>query len=124
MLLLLAGDAGRVPLTAFHVSLPFAAVAFPQPSYQWCKEGEPIRGANSDTLVIHEVFGAQEGTYTCKIVNGAGAIESAPTSVQFRREAPVIEAHPASASAALGETVTLSVSGERQCCCHSCCCRC
>ena len=86
-----------------------AAVAYPAPGYQWCQNGVPIEGATSPSFSLPRVTEAEEGTYTCKISNAEGSVESAPTLVEYLRTAPAIVTHPAALSAGLGDTVTLSV---------------
>ncbi len=53
-----------------------AATGAPSIAYQWLKNGQPIPGATSNTLVIPEVQPADQGSYTVTISAGPYTYES------------------------------------------------
>jgi len=61
-------------LATFTVS----ATGTPAPTYQWLREGMPVEGGASSTLVIPVVSPALAGTYRVSVSNSAGSILSDP----------------------------------------------
>jgi rhamnogalacturonan endolyase len=59
-------------------SANFSVVVNPTPTltYQWLKDGLPIQGANSATLTITGVQGADVGGYSVIVSNAAGSVTS------------------------------------------------
>lgn len=45
--------------------------------YQWYKDGQPISGANQQTLTLSAVTAADEGLYSVEITSAAGTVKSA-----------------------------------------------
>lgn len=56
------------------VALNVGASALPAPSFQWSKNGTPLSGATSDTLLITEVAAADSAAYTCAVSNSLGTV--------------------------------------------------
>jgi hypothetical protein len=75
----------------------------------------PIEHAQAKTLIIAAVNLDTEGTYTCRVYNSAGNVESAPTLVQFQRAKPVITSQPVSAAIEFGKPAELVVRGAWRC---------
>ena len=83
-------------------------------SYQWHRNGVALAGANSPVLRLPAVTGANAGSYSVAVSNGAGNATSnsailtvsagAPTAV-----APSIVTQPAGLTANVGSTATLAV---------------
>ncbi|MBE2213015.1 MAG: immunoglobulin domain-containing protein [Opitutaceae bacterium] len=61
----------------------FAAVAdgFPDPTYQWQKDGVDIAGATSSTFTIASAQAGDAGRYTVVVSNSAGSITSGPATL-------------------------------------------
>lgn len=55
----------------------------PALAYQWLKDGVPVTGATSPTLVIQRVSEADEGTYALRVVLGDGVTVSDPAVLQI-----------------------------------------
>ena len=51
--------------------------------YQWFDNGVAISGATSATGVITNATTADDGSYTCVVTDGSGAVESAPATVNI-----------------------------------------
>src|SRR5689334_2723420 len=45
-------------------------------SYQWCKNGSAIWGANSSTYTILTVLGSDAGVYFVRVTNAGGMVQS------------------------------------------------
>ena len=66
-------------------TLSVTAEADESVAYQWRKDGEPITGANSDTLVIEDVSSANEGDYDVVLSISTGSITSAEARLDVTR---------------------------------------
>jgi hypothetical protein len=53
----------------------------PNLSYQWLKDGRPINGANSATLILNDLKASDAGVYSVAISNPAGRVRSRNVSV-------------------------------------------
>ncbi len=64
----------------------------PEPAHQWLFDGEPVEGADTDSLAIDDVQASDEGAYAVRLSNIAGEVtsESATLSVVAEPMAPVI----------------------------------
>jgi pectinesterase len=52
------------------------AAAIPEPCYQWFKNGEPIRGATSASLILKNAGIGDEGAYTVTVKSDSGSAAS------------------------------------------------
>lgn len=53
-----------------------SAAGLPDPTFQWCLNGNVIRGANSRSLAIANVQSADAGDYTVVVTNSFGSVIS------------------------------------------------
>lgn len=51
------------------------------PTYQWSRNGIPVRGATEQILTLKNVSGADAGSYTVTVANSGGAVTSAPAAL-------------------------------------------
>lgn len=74
------------------------ASAFPAPTYQWYKDGQPIAGATADSLRLTEVILEDAGLYKLAAINKAGTTfsEEALLQVESELQPPSILVQPAS----------------------------
>ncbi len=88
-----------------------AAHGNPAPTYQWRKDGAAIAGATSATLTLSNVTASHAGTYTVVAANSQGQSTSRPAvlTISTPTSLPSIVTQPQGASAALGQSVSLSV---------------
>ncbi|MFQ5806295.1 MAG: immunoglobulin domain-containing protein [Phycisphaerae bacterium] len=79
-------------------------------SYQWRKDGEPIDGATSDTLILDAVTVLDSGDYDVVVTNpcGAGVAISNAATLTVDTGPEIVE-HPASQTVCAGVNVTLTV---------------
>lgn len=71
--------AGTTPTIALTV----AATGTPTPTYQWRRNGAPIAGETSPSLVLARATEAQAGAYTCVVTNSNGSVSSDSSTVSF-----------------------------------------
>jgi pectinesterase len=64
----------------FHVD----AAAVPEPDYQWFKNGEPVKGATSSTLVLEKAGVSDSGAYTVTVKNASGSVSSEKAVLNVR----------------------------------------
>jgi hypothetical protein len=62
--------------TGSTVVFSAAASGAPTPTFQWQRNGTPIAGATSTTLVVNRAAAADAGTYTCVATNIVGPVSS------------------------------------------------
>ncbi len=85
---------------------------------QWLKDGAPLSGATKASLVLEAIETTAAGSYTVRVTNRLGSVESVPASLTLLPATPpLIDRHPASV-VTLGEisSATLDISagnGER-----------
>jgi pectinesterase len=65
---------------AFHVS----AAAVPEASYQWHKNGKPIKGATQATLMLKNVGSRDEAAYTVRVKNDSGEVTSGRATLKAK----------------------------------------
>jgi hypothetical protein len=75
-------------------------------SYQWRLNGENLAGATTSSLTVASAQGADAGSYTVVVANGAGPTVSSPAVLQV---APVIVTQPASQTQHVGGTASFAV---------------
>jgi len=80
---------------ALHGSASYSVAAFNPPdagalTYQWYRNGAVVAGATSDTLNIADLSGTDSGTYTVKVGNDGGQVESDPVSLTVVNETIVV----------------------------------
>jgi hypothetical protein len=61
-------------------SFTIAAIGTPLPTYQWCKDENPISGKTTSTLTFYCDF-ADAGSYTCIVTNAVGSATSDPATL-------------------------------------------
>ena len=71
-----------------------SATGVPFPTLQWYHDGVPVPGATAARHAIKAVDFDSLGEYVCRATNVAGAVDSAPCSMELAHEAPVIEWQP------------------------------
>ncbi|MDX2187602.1 MAG: immunoglobulin domain-containing protein [Opitutaceae bacterium] len=81
-------------------------------SYQWRKDGVAITGATSASYSIPATAATHSGSYSVVVTNSSGSVTSNAASLTVNPVvvAPTILAHPTSASALAGSSLTLSVN--------------
>ncbi len=95
-------SAGQVvPLTA-------AATGFPEPTFQWSKNGGAIAGATGATLTLSSAQLADAGSYSVTATNAAGSTTSSPAVVTVGT-VPVFGTQPREHTVEGGKGVTLTV---------------
>lgn len=92
------------------VSLVATADGLLPMTYQWLKDGVVIANTTSDTLVLKNVEPKHAGKYTVTISNRLGRSTAPATVVKVTPASVKIIGQPRNMSAALGETVTFSVT--------------
>lgn len=92
------------------VSFTVEASGTPSPSYQWLKDGAPVAGATTRTLIYLAVSSANAGTYSVAASNSQGTVVStgATLTVTAPVSAPVLTSQPASQTASAGSSVVLT----------------
>lgn len=66
----------QVVAAGSNVVLSVAAAGVPGPSFQWLKNGAPITGATSSTLLLSNVVSSSSGSYSVIVSNSASAVAS------------------------------------------------
>lgn len=87
-----------------------AANGAPTPTFQWQRNGTPITGATSATLVVKQAGAADAGTYTCVATNIVGAVPSNAATLTLFATADVgrlINLSILTSIAAPGDTFTI-----------------
>ncbi|HWS87967.1 MAG TPA: immunoglobulin domain-containing protein [Pyrinomonadaceae bacterium] len=80
-------------------------------SYQWQKDGSDIPGANAASLSVSNVQDGDAGTYTVVVSNAAGSATSDGAALTVTHIVPPsITTQPASQTANVGDSLTLSVA--------------
>ena len=80
-----------------------SAAGVPDPTFQWCLNGNAIRGANSRSLAIASVQAADAGDYTVVVTNPLGSVTS--TKATLTVAAAPIPPAPAPASGGGGGAI-------------------
>ncbi len=77
-------------------------------AYQWTFDGAELPGETQATLTIPNAQFANQGTYTVRISNAVGSLESDPVTLSVL-SIPIIVVPPANTTAYAGSDVTLTV---------------
>ncbi len=91
------------------VTLSVAATG-PTLTYQWLRQGVPLAGATSPSLVIPAAQLADGGAYSVVVANSAGRLTSSTVLLRGANPPPVIVTPPADRVASAGTPVTLNVT--------------
>ncbi len=70
------------------VTLRAEAKGFPEPEFQWMRNGEPIPGATNSSLLLESPGRLAAGTYTVQVSNAAGSATSNPAVLTVVLEPP------------------------------------
>jgi hypothetical protein len=62
--------------TGQTIDLQIRVAAVPEPSYQWFKNGMPVRGATSSSLIIQDASASDGGNYAVTVKNDAMRVAS------------------------------------------------
>ncbi|MFC2138412.1 immunoglobulin domain-containing protein, partial [Bacteroidota bacterium] len=76
--------------------------------YQWHKNGNPISGQNSDSLIFTTISSTNEGNYYCMVCDSNGCIETNPLYISVS-EPPSIATEPISSFVDTLSSFTISV---------------
>ena len=101
--------------TGATVTLTAAASGTPTPTFQWNKNGTPITGQTSATLVLTNVSAADAASYTVTVTNSVSSVTSTAASVTVtppvtQGVAPSITQAPLAQTVIAGATVALNVT--------------
>ena len=89
-------------------TLSVAVSGFPQPSYQWAKNGQSISGAILPFYLIKAVQRSDSGSYSVVANNSQGSVTSS-SAILTAYYAPAIMVQPQARTKASGAACTLSV---------------
>lgn len=92
-----------------RIELSSGNVTGAAPTFVWRKNGQPVAGATSATLVIESASADDAGTYSVVATTGCGSTTSADALVGVT-SAPVITTQPESANLNAGASTSLSVA--------------
>jgi hypothetical protein len=95
-------------LAGSSVTFKVVATGNPAPTYQWSLNGTPLSGDTKASLMLTNVNGANDGTYTVTVTNSQGSVTSAGAILTVN-EAPAITSQPMSQSAEEGSSVSFTV---------------
>ena len=95
-----------------NVTFTVSATGTAPLGYQWMKSGANISGATSTVLTLSSVTAANAGTYSVRVSNTAGSVNStaAILTVNAVAGAPAITSQPSSQTVTVGANVTFTVS--------------
>ena len=92
-----------------NVVFTAAAMATPDPTYQWTFNGVAIAGATSPTYVIPVVSTSHAGSYAVIVNNAIGSVTSAAATLTVQT-LPTVTSQPLSQNVSHGNGFSLSVS--------------
>jgi hypothetical protein len=90
------------------VTFSVEAIGDPAPTYQWRRNGTPIVGETSSSLVVSSASAATQGDYDCVVSNSCTTALSQPASLLLQVPA-LITRQPISVLTCPGSTVSLVV---------------
>jgi hypothetical protein len=67
------------------------AVGVENPTYQWLKDGTPLPGASSATLIINSAHAGDAAAYSVVVSNSAGSITSSGATLTVANTAPTLD---------------------------------
>ena len=67
------------------------AVATPNPTYQWLKDGSPISGATDAAYTIPSAYASNAASYSVIVSNAGGAVTSASATLMVANSSPTID---------------------------------
>jgi fibronectin type 3 domain-containing protein len=104
----------QTALVGGTASFTVSAIGNPAPSFQWLRNGAPIAGATSATLMLSGIGDSDAAGYDVTVSNTAGSATSslAFLTVTATPVMPFISLQPANTAALIGDTVTLTVAAE------------
>jgi alpha-tubulin suppressor-like RCC1 family protein len=79
-------------------------------AFQWFKDGNPISGANSDTLFLASAQSGDAGSYQLVVNNALGVAQSLPAPVTIIDGAPLLFSQPASRFAYYGSSLSIGAA--------------
>ena len=91
------------------VALEVIARGVPPPQYQWRLNGVELVGETQTRLVILEVGPQHVGSYTCRVSNLVGDVESRPSALRLVDTPPKFVSQTKSMHSLLGQSVVLEV---------------
>jgi YVTN family beta-propeller protein len=104
----------QIALVGGTASFTVSAIGNPAPSYQWLKNGVPIAGATSATLILSNIQNSDAAGYDVMVSNPPGTVASsfAVLTITATPSMPSITGQPANTTAVIGDTVSLTVAAE------------
>lgn len=100
---------GASPCPGADVLLQAAATGSAPLTYEWRKNGVPVPGANSNSLLLTNVEASDTGSYNVVVTNSCGSDTSFAAAVIVLAP-PVISVQPTPESLCLGTSTTLSIT--------------
>lgn len=79
-------------------------------SYQWYKNGNPISGATTNSLVINNVQTSDQGNYTLEITTTCGSVTTNPATLTVNPNTAITQQPQFSGNLCIGNSFTLSVT--------------
>ena len=78
---------------------------YPNPTFQWKKDGENLEGCTSATLTLTDVQAGDEGAYSVVVSNSGGSVTSRDAALILSNpEVPQVTEHPLDQILTLGQT--------------------
>ena len=112
-------------LYVFHGMTLHAASGFPDPRFQWLRDGGAIEGATDTRLVIRELTPAANGSYSCRVYNREGHVLSSAVVIRCPQSEPLVLREPSDTAVLPGHPLEIAFDGMlrlllRGCCAHRC----
>ncbi len=82
-------------------------------SYQWLKDGVPITGATKNLYSLPKTVVTQQGSYQCRVSNGAGSVLSQPAILRlYGLPAVLLQPTPSAFTLSAGQPLRLEAAAE------------